>query len=703
MNVRVFVIMLFCLKCSTGWVFSQTVQPPTIREKVLNFFYAIFAFINNSCYEMVINHFVSFATVLATGVILVLLILVIKRRPSTLKKSFHSTETSTGSISANFYVAGSSNSDQPVRNFDRGFGNFIKPPNEFVGKSDISLWFMKLESYLKSNIPPHLWLETTISLINESCLKRIPSNETLCLGEDGYIKLKKSMLDLYSNREKISELNLYDLTTRTQKINENVQEYGSAIKNMAAEIFKAIPSSSVSTQLKAQLARGIRDPTLRARAIEKLHKKSSETMTFDEFVAYMRGKELGRDESLKLSSTDSEDPNQRKHNPAQNRPNLKSHHSYNLRSTSHYNNDNIGIQSYQNRGPTPNPNSILKPQNQEPNFSANKVSFNPAVQQSSINSVSDVENYIEMRGIALFDGAPIQYLCDSGAAKTIISENAYKRILQRNPGKYIKRYIGRGLYSANSRLKIMGVIKINQIKMSSEQLVSNLDAIVVKDLQGNECLLGRNWLRHIPNLNKSFDSMSGTIRAMTMSLAEKSPTSSNEREKRIAYIETGTDTPDSSELESSPVKCTLKHPTISENPNSDSEMSQIEQYRGELQNFLACCSATKFEDLNPLANRDDAFKISLMDPRQKPIFCKSRPLPHQLKQKVKDLLDEQEQAGLFRKSNSAWASALRVVHKPDGSIRLTVDYKPLNKCILVEQYPLPSVADLYTKLSHAKY
>jgi len=44
-----------------------------------------------------------------------------------------------------------------------------------------------------------------------------------------------------------------------------------------------------------------------------------------------------------------------------------------------------------------------------------------------------------------------------------------------------------------------------------------------------------------------------------------------------------------------------------------------------------------------------------------------------------------------------------VVHKPDFSIRITVDYKPLNKVILSDQYPIPAITDLFGKLGFMKY
>ena len=115
------------------------------------------------------------------------------------------------------------------------------------------------------------------------------------------------------------------------------------------------------------------------------------------------------------------------------------------------------------------------------------------------------------------------------------------------------------------------------------------------------------------------------------------------------------------------------------------------------------CSSDSLLDLKPLENTDVAFVIELIDPHQKPIATKSRTLPHQLKDKVREELMSQLNAKIIRRSTSAWASALQVVHKQDKSLRITVDYKPLNKVILVPQYPLPAVADLYASLAKSSF
>ena len=61
-----------------------------------------------------------------------------------------------------------------------------------------------------------------------------------------------------------------------------------------------------------------------------------------------------------------------------------------------------------------------------------------------------------------------------------------------------------------------------------------------------------------------------------------------------------------------------------------------------------------------------------MDPNMKPIRCKMRQIAHNLKDKVKQAIAEQEAAGIIPKSFSAWSEPLKIVHKPEIAIRITV-------------------------------
>ena len=44
-----------------------------------------------------------------------------------------------------------------------------------------------------------------------------------------------------------------------------------------------------------------------------------------------------------------------------------------------------------------------------------------------------------------------------------------------------------------------------------------------------------------------------------------------------------------------------------------------------------------------------------------------------------------------------------MVHKPNGDIRITIDYKPLNKIIKNDNYPLPNISDINKQLAKTNY
>jgi len=51
---------------------------------------------------------------------------------------------------------------------------------------------------------------------------------------------------------------------------------------------------------------------------------------------------------------------------------------------------------------------------------------------------------------------------------------------------------------------------------------------------------------------------------------------------------------------------------------------------------------------------------------------------------------------------SSWVSALLVVAKPDGRIRLCIDPKPLNKALKRARYRMPTIEDVLLQLAGAK-
>ena len=58
--------------------------------------------------------------------------------------------------------------------------------------------------------------------------------------------------------------------------------------------------------------------------------------------------------------------------------------------------------------------------------------------------------------------------------------------------------------------------------------------------------------------------------------------------------------------------------------------------------------------------------------------------------------------GFIRPSLSPWGAQVLFVKKKDGTWRLCVDYRQLNKVTIHNKYPLPRIDDLFDQLQGAK-
>jgi hypothetical protein len=70
----------------------------------------------------------------------------------------------------------------------------------------------------------------------------------------------------------------------------------------------------------------------------------------------------------------------------------------------------------------------------------------------------------------------------------------------------------------------------------------------------------------------------------------------------------------------------------------------------------------------------------------------------ELKTQLQDLLDK----SFIRPSASPWGCPTHFVKKKDHSLRLCVDYRPLNAVTIKNKYPLPRIDILFDQLAGAK-
>jgi hypothetical protein len=122
--------------------------------------------------------------------------------------------------------------------------------------------------------------------------------------------------------------------------------------------------------------------------------------------------------------------------------------------------------------------------------------------------------------------------------------------------------------------------------------------------------------------------------------------------------------------------------------------------------FEEIAVVSEFADVFPeelpgvVPDREVEFTIELL-PGTSPIsIAPYRMAPAELlelKVQLKELLDR----GFIRPSVSPWGAPVLFVKKKDGSMRMCIDYRQLNRVTVRNQYPLPRIDDLFDQLHGA--
>ena len=111
-----------------------------------------------------------------------------------------------------------------------------------------------------------------------------------------------------------------------------------------------------------------------------------------------------------------------------------------------------------------------------------------------------------------------------------------------------------------------------------------------------------------------------------------------------------------------------------------------EDYREEVQALI--------ENYKPAASSEARVEIKIILKDKTPIYRTPRRMApkeqREVDQKVKEWLEE----GIISPSQSGFASNVVVARKKDGSAKICIDYKPLNKAIVRGRTPMPIIEDV---------
>ena len=105
--------------------------------------------------------------------------------------------------------------------------------------------------------------------------------------------------------------------------------------------------------------------------------------------------------------------------------------------------------------------------------------------------------------------------------------------------------------------------------------------------------------------------------------------------------------------------------------------------------------------LGLLPDREVEFTIDLI-PGTEPISIPPyRIAPAELRE-LKAQIEELLSKGFIRPSISPWGAPVLFVKKKDGSLRLCIDYRQLNRVTICNQYPLPRINELFDQLQGSR-
>jgi len=116
---------------------------------------------------------------------------------------------------------------------------------------------------------------------------------------------------------------------------------------------------------------------------------------------------------------------------------------------------------------------------------------------------------------------------------------------------------------------------------------------------------------------------------------------------------------------------------------------------------VVCHYSDVFSEITGLPpDREVEFSIDLV-PGTQPIHkAPYRMAPTELKE-LKEQLQELLDRGFIRPSVSPWGAPVLFVKKKDGSMRMCIDYRELNRVTIKNKYPLPRIDDLFDQLKGA--
>ena len=92
-----------------------------------------------------------------------------------------------------------------------------------------------------------------------------------------------------------------------------------------------------------------------------------------------------------------------------------------------------------------------------------------------------------------------------------------------------------------------------------------------------------------------------------------------------------------------------------------------------------------------------------LEPREKPVSIRPCRCPHHHKTEIERLTQYLLKCGVISKSRSPYAAPVVLVRKKDGSFKLCIDYRGLDKVTIKNKFPIMFIDEMMDELHGAKY
>jgi hypothetical protein len=301
----------------------------------------------------------------------------------------------------------------------------------------------------------------------------------------------------------------------------------------------------------------------------------------------------------------------------------------------------------------------------------------PRIYASLDNKQADYQSHmIEVEG--MINNQTIAILIDSGASHSYIDPKMVES-LHFPRSKHGKSWLVQ--LATEAKRKVNEMVKSCLMDMNGLKTKADLNIL---PLGSYECLIGMDWLdQHHALLdyhNKAFTCLDeeGTLRKV-----QGIPKAVTIREISALQLK----------------KCYKKGCQIF-------AAHMEETPRDKVPNLEDHAVLEEFEDVlkevpRITPKRDIDFSINLMlggTPVSKTPYKMSTPEMKELQMQLEELLEK----GYIHPSVSPWGAPVLFVKKKDGTLRLCIDFRQLNKVIVKNKYPMPRIDDLFYQLKDAK-